>query len=191
VPAPLPVWASPALTERDVFVPVGNGRLTMSEPPPGKPAGALLRLDADTGKLIWRVDSEDGVLAPPVLDWERVYFVSRDGHCYAFSRGEGAVAWIRDMGSPAVAAPALAWGELCVVGTEGQLALLHPESGRLNAAFDFGSWSSARPRLLSAPAIEPGLGGERWVYVGTELRSAAGAAAILFCLADPAPQERR
>lgn len=185
VPAPLPVWGSPVLDGEGLFVPVGNGRLTSSEPPPGKPAGALLRVAPGDGTIVWRADADDGVLARPAVDAERAYFVSRDSFAYAVYRDTGVRAWKHDLGSPVVAAPALEGDRLYVISSDGLLACLDADTGERVWSFDFGRYSPARPRLLSGPLVAPGPKGQRWVYVGTELRGAGGAAAVLFCIEAP------
>jgi outer membrane protein assembly factor BamB len=183
-PSPLPIWGSPMLDGDDLFVPVGNGRLTSSEPPPGKPAGALLCVAAETGETRWEVAAGDGVLARPAVDGERAYFVSRDGYAYAVRRGDGSLVWRSDLASPSVAAPALRDGRLYVVAIDGLLACLNAATGERVWSFDFARYSTARPRLLSAPVVAE-WGGERRVYLGTELRGAGGSAALVFCLEEP------
>jgi outer membrane protein assembly factor BamB len=188
-PSPLPVWATPVLDGDHLFVAVGNGRLTSSEPPPGKPAGALLRLDVETGVIRWRADAGDGVLARPAVDADRVYFVSRDGYAYAVDRADGSLVWKHDLAGPSVAAPALADGRLYVVATDGLVACLRAATGERLWSFDLARYSRARPRLLSGPVVGSGPRGQRWVYLGTELRGAGASVAIVFCLEEPATPE--
>jgi outer membrane protein assembly factor BamB len=188
-PSPLPVWASPVLDGNDLFVAIGNGRLTSSEPPPGKPAGALLCIAAETGAIRWRADAADGVLARPAVDADRAYFVCRDGYAYAVDRADGSLVWKHDLAGPAVAAPAFADGRLYVVSTDGLLACLRAATGERLWSFDLARYSRARPRLLSGPVVGSGPRGQRWVYLGTELRGAGASAAIVFCLEEPATPE--
>src|SRR5262249_54009841 len=88
-PTDLPAGGPPAGAGGRVLVGLGNGRLVRSAAPPEKPAGALLCLDAATGKPCWRHDAGDAVHARPAVAEDRVYFTSRDGACYAVGRGDG------------------------------------------------------------------------------------------------------
>ncbi|MFO0841898.1 MAG: PQQ-binding-like beta-propeller repeat protein [Gemmataceae bacterium] len=56
LPTDLPVWGSPLLSGDDVFFGLGNGRLLTGPEPPETPAGAMICLDAGTGRLRWRYD---------------------------------------------------------------------------------------------------------------------------------------
>src|SRR5438132_730008 len=71
-PTDLPAWGSPAVDGSDVFIGLGNGRLVKSVDPPETPSGALLDLDAQTGKLRWRYPVSDAVLAKAAFDAEHV-----------------------------------------------------------------------------------------------------------------------
>lgn len=185
VPSSLPVWGRPIEDQGELFVPVGNGRLTASEPPPGKPAGALLCLEAESGGLRWRCEVDDSVLTHPALDRTHVYFGCRDGYCYAADRRKGKLTWEHSLGSPIVASPALREDRLVVVASDGLVVCLDTKTGKRRWKFDLAAQYSARPRLLSAPLLASGPQGELWIYLGTELRSEAGSTALLFCLEEP------
>jgi outer membrane protein assembly factor BamB len=184
VPTDLPVWAAPAVDGADVFVALGNGRLNESAAPPETPRGALLRLDAATGRQVWRYDAPDGVLVKPALDGQRVYFGSRDGCCYALERGAGRLVWKQDVRGPVVAAPCLCGGRLYVAAGEGRLYCLGAADGRPLWTFDVAAHSRTRPRLFSAPVVVPEDGGRRRIYFGAELRNPVSSAAMLYCLED-------
>ncbi len=185
VPTPLPAWATPVGDEQGLFVALGNGRLISSEPPPGIPAGALLRLDPRDGATLWRTDFVDSILARPALDAECVYVVCRDGWCYAVERLKGAIRWRHALDSPLVAEPELLQGRLYVVSTDGLLVCLEAASGTRLWEYDLAEFSTATPRVLAGPVVARGQNGSHWVYLGTELRSPAGGAALLFCLEEP------
>jgi hypothetical protein len=173
VPTDLPVWAAPAVGGAGPFVGLGDGRLSESAAPPGKPRGALLRLDAATGRQAWRYDVPDGVFVKPALDAGHVYFGARDGHCYCLDRADGRLVWKQDVGGPVVAAP-------CLCG--GRLYCRDAGSGRPHWVFDVAAHSQTRPRLFSAPVVVPEEGGRRRIYFGAELRNPVRSAALLYCL---------
>jgi outer membrane protein assembly factor BamB len=61
----LPVWGSPCVSGNRIFFGLGNGRYDRSGE---RPAGALLCVDAQTGKELWCHEVDDAVLmAPPRL----------------------------------------------------------------------------------------------------------------------------
>jgi outer membrane protein assembly factor BamB len=183
-PTDLPVWAAPAVDGADVFVALGNGRLSESVAPPERPRGALLRLDADTGREVWRYDVPDGVLVKPSLDAGRVYFGARDGCCYCVERAGGRLVWKQDVGGPVVAAPCLCGDRLYVAAGEGRVCCLGAGDGRPVWVFDVAAHSRTRPRLFSAPVVVAEEGGRRRIYFGAELRNPVSSAALLYCLED-------
>lgn len=94
---------------------------------------ALVRLDAATGELIWKVDMpyfEDdrpkkmkGITAHygPVLAGGRIVVASGDGLVRFFSPVDGSIVATAEIPGGAAAQPALAGGMLLVVGQNGQL----------------------------------------------------------------------
>lgn len=182
VPTPLPVWGGPVVAGDSVLVPLGNGRLTSSEEPPGRPAGGLLCLDASSGEQRWRFDVADSVMAAPTVTAAAVLFTSRDGWCYAVDRQEGRLVWKHDLGSPVVTMPQVVAGQVYIASSEGLLAVLDAASGERLAAFDVAARFPSMPRILGSPAVAIGRNGLPRVYLGTELRGAGRPAAVLLCL---------
>jgi outer membrane protein assembly factor BamB len=182
-PTDLPVWGSPVVEGGQVFFGLGNGRLERSVDPPARPAGALLCLDAATGKVRWRCPAGDGVLVRPAVGARQAFFVSRDGCCYAVRRESGALAWKTDLGGPLVAAPALAGDRLYLVTRGGRVAALAAEDGRILWSYDLADKTHTDPRMYSAPvaARDPATG-SRQVIFGAELRNPVNSAAVLYCL---------
>jgi outer membrane protein assembly factor BamB len=185
-PTELPVWGSPAVSGEQAFFGLGNGRLDRSVPHPEKPAGALLCLEARTGRRCWRFEVPDGVLAQPAVDSRHVWFGARDGCCYCLERGDGQLCWRADLGSPVVTRPALCDGSVYALGSGGRVQRLDADRGTPGWTFDVAAWSQTRPRLFSSPAVvadaEPG--GSRHLYFGSELRNSVNSAAVLYCLRD-------
>jgi outer membrane protein assembly factor BamB len=187
-PTDLPVWGSPTIDGDDVYFGLGNGRLTNSVAPPETPAGALLCLDCRTGQSRWRYPVADGVLAQPSVDAQRVYFTSRDGHCYAVERKSGQLAWKQDLGSPVVTRPAVVDGRVYVVATGGRIGCFAAESGAPLWTWDLAAYTRMQPRLFSSPTVlpeGPTSQSRRGIYFGTELRNPVSSAAVVYCLRDP------
>jgi outer membrane protein assembly factor BamB len=182
----LPAWGSPAPDGARVYFGLGNGRLGASAAAPERPAGALLCVNADSGRTCWRYDVPDGVFAKPAAGGGRVYFGARDGWCYCLDRERGRLCWKKHLGSAVVTTPALCDGRLYVAASGGRVCCLAADSGRELWAFDVARHSQTKPRLFSSPAVvaEPGEGGGRRIYFGAELRNPLSSAAVLYCLRD-------
>jgi outer membrane protein assembly factor BamB len=198
IPVDLPAWGSPEVSGEEVFFGLGNGNFLESDK---KPAGAVLCVEAQTGKRQWRYDVPDGVLDRPAVDRERVYFGSRDGHCYCVDRREGQRLWKAELGSPVVAAPALARSlsgvvegrdgsgyfpttGVYAVAAAGIVGCLDPRTGKEEWRFDVASHSGALPELFSSPAVavlRDGTGERRLIYFGAGLNNGQSKAAALYC----------
>jgi outer membrane protein assembly factor BamB len=180
----LPAWGSPALADGQVFFGVGNGDI-FQDTKGEKPAGAVVCVEAATGKELWRHRVGGGVLKKPAVDRYHVYFGSRDGHCHCVERQRGRLRWKKDLGSAVVAAPALfrcpecGSARLYVMGSGGRLESLDPATGYRYWTFDLGRDS----HLSSSPSVtatHTGQGERRRLYFGAGLNGATVPA--VFCL---------
>ena len=175
------MWAAAAAPGEKVFFALGNGDLVQKA---DKPAGALLCLEAGTGRRLWRHDVPDAVFGRPALDEKHVYLGSRDGHCYCLERATGRLCWKHNAGSAVVAAPALAGSRLYVVGSGGQLWCCATANGQVAWAFDLGKQSGKAPMVFAAPAMADEAGRRR-LYLGAGLDNLTSSAATLYCLEEP------
>ncbi len=180
----LPAWGSPVVAGDQVFFGLGNGDIYNDDK---EPAGALLCLDARTGKELWRYKLPNGVLKQPAVDKQHVYFACRDGLCYCLNRKDGQIVWKAGIKSPGVAAPALVRCEHCgtarlyVAGSGGRFVCLDPDTGAQVWALDLG----VETHLFSNPvvAVDRTAGGERRrIYFGAGLKKSTQPA--VFCLED-------
>jgi outer membrane protein assembly factor BamB len=188
MPTDLPVWGMPAVAGGFVYAGVGNGNFMESAE---RPAGAVLCLEAATGKRVWRYDVADAVLTHVAADAERVYFGSRDGNCYALERKEGKLAWKVGLGSPVVASPALVPGEggaaLYALGSAGRAVRLEAATGQVEWRFDVAKdakQDADAVQLFSSPCVVTG-GERRRVYFGSGLDNFARG--ILYAIEERAP----
>jgi outer membrane protein assembly factor BamB len=187
LPSNLPAWGSPVVDGGRVFFGLGNGDV-FGDASDQASAGALLCLDAGTGRELWRYPVPNGVLKRPAVDTHHVYFGARDGNAYCLARAGGGLRWKRWLGSPVVAAPALARCSCCrataavyFLASAGHLFCLDPDTGGL-----MGSYDLDRPAHVSAsPVVEviPALGGDwRRVYFGAGLDGLA--VPVVYCFED-------
>ena len=187
----LPAWGSPTVAGSQAFFGLGNGRLVRGPGRAERAAGALLCVDAVSGKTIWRFDAGDAVFARPAVDNARVYFGARDGCCYAVGRDDGRLCWKQPLSSPVMTRPALVFDSLYVAASAGQIARLDAASGRILWIFDLAGYSQSSPRLLASPlAFSLPNGTRRRIYVAAELQNPVSSAALLLCLEEPASDPR-
>src|SRR5262245_5846366 len=194
LPPHLPVWGSPTVAGQHVCFGLGNGDFTRSA---DKPAGAVMCLEAATGKRIWRVDVPDGVLDRPAIDRHRVYFGSRDGCLYCVSRKDGTSLWKKDLGSPVVASVALARqpgtgaASVYALGSGGKLYCFDPETGREDYTFDVLKDTQGKPPELYSSMVvvmsADGQGTRRQILFGAGVNNFVTKAAVVYCYEDRWP----
>jgi outer membrane protein assembly factor BamB len=192
MPTDLPVWGMPAVWDEHLYASLGNGNYLESA---DKPAGAVLCLEAETGKRVWRYDVRDGVLVRVTVDAKSVWFASRDRHCYCLDRKEGVLRWKTDLGSPVLASPFLAEGgrgsSLYTVSSDGLLNCLDPNTGAVGWTFDVAQDARQKAMVFSSPMVvvrEGSKGESRLIYFGCGLNDFAGG--ILYCLEEQAKTPR-
>jgi outer membrane protein assembly factor BamB len=184
-PCNLPVVGSPALAGERVFFGLGNGDMTHSA---NGPAGALVCLDASTGRTCWRYDVRDGVFARPAPRKDAVWFCSRDHHCYCLDSDTGELRRKEDLGSALVAAPALVASTLYIASSAGQIHVVDAGSGEGPWVFDLAKRLGANAQLFSSPAVisnPEGLEHGRQIYIGVGLDNAVSSTAAVYCLQYP------
>jgi outer membrane protein assembly factor BamB len=78
--------------------------------------GALYSFAANTGRLLWKLQTGGPVHSSPAIDGGRVYVGSEDGRVYAVDAVTGGIAWSRDTGGPVYGSPAVGFGGVFVIG---------------------------------------------------------------------------
>jgi outer membrane protein assembly factor BamB len=193
VPVNLPCWAEPVVLGERVLFALGNGDV-FSDATDEKPGGAILCLEAATGREVWRYDVPNGVLEKPAVDAHRVYFGARDGHCYCLALADGAELWKQSLGMPIVASVALdscpgdcgRVNSVYAITSAGRVNCLDPYTGQLH--WSYRGLEQNEAVVCAAPTIlvhqRPG-GDRRYIYLGAGLQN--GAVPALFCLKDFLP----
>jgi outer membrane protein assembly factor BamB len=189
----LPAWGSPVLAGDRVFFGIGNGRFDASDL--GKPAGAVLCVNASDGETDWRFDTRDGVLCRPSVDRCRVWCGCRDGNLYCLDRRTGKLHWKRDLGSPVVTAAAVvrcAPGGLAnavyALGSEGQTFCLEPNTGAVYWQHDLTDGGRLAVTLWSSPSLTVAGHDQaretRQLIFGATLGSVDAPSPAVFCFKD-------
>jgi outer membrane protein assembly factor BamB len=191
LPVEFSAFASPRVDGERVFFGIGNGNLVASITE--SPAGALLCVEARSGRELWRYAVPDGVHAQALVSGRDVYFASRDHHCYCLDAASGRLRWKRDLGSPIVTAPVPATAgrdglksRLYVAAGGGMIWSLDPSTGLPQGMHDLSTEANGQAQILSTPAvvIDQGELGQRWrLYVGCGL-GAFPMTPVLYCLDD-------
>ena len=96
--------------------------------------GEVFRLDAVSGKVIWKSTLNVAVSAPPAVDSKRVYLVAKDNSSWALNKKNGKVVWFRD-GPPSKtvvvggAGPAVKNDLVVIPSGSGEITAVLKESG--------------------------------------------------------------
>jgi outer membrane protein assembly factor BamB len=168
-----------------VFYAVGTGNMgadtyhydeegTPKEP---EPAGAVVCLDAATGKEEWRYPLPKSVHTGVAVDALSAYVGCRDGSVYALDRKNGKLRWKLSIGGAVLSCPAVAAVggfpvAVYAVSQEGLMVCLNPQTGVVN-------WQKPLPGfrwdgkpengVMCAPVVlttPTATGSTRTIYVG-------------------------
>jgi outer membrane protein assembly factor BamB len=176
-PTDQPAFGAPAVLDGQVFIGTGNGKLNQSD---RDPVGALLCLDGNTGRRLWRYEVGDVVFGAPVVAGELVCFGSRDQRSYGVDRRDGRLHWKQNLGSPITAAPVQSGNDLYIAATAGMLYRLDPNTGAIRWRLDLGKRTAVTPDLLSTPARD-----DAHLYLGAGLHYPIGYGAVVYAVKLP------
>lgn len=191
-PVPFPVWSTPVLHEGELFVAFGNGDVFDDAP---EPAGAVYKLNPQTGAIVWKTALPNSVLQKPSVDQENLYVGCRDGACYALDRKRGKIVWMVNLGSPVIGTPALATtldgkssASVFALSDRGRIACLQPKTGLADWTINL---EDGKLRFLAAPAVAVRAteGGEQRLLLVGGGDTVSGAKATLFCFEDFVPRK--
>ena len=111
--------------------------------------GHIVKLDARTGKTIWKKTLPGRAESSPVVIGNSVYFGCENGELFSLSTVSGNVRWSTKLGGPVKAAPAYYGGRLYVGDYGGYMNAVDADTGKL-------IWQSS--------ALGPGFGGSGEFY---------------------------
>jgi outer membrane protein assembly factor BamB len=181
----LRAFSAPTVSGSKVFYAVGTGNMgadTWHYDEEGgaqekEPAGAVVCLDAATGKEEWRYPLPKSVHTGCAVDALSVYAGCRDGFVYALDRKTGKLRWKTGIGLAVLSCPAVATSggfpvAVYAVSQEGLVTCLNPQTGTVNwqKALPGFRWDGkpdggvmCSPIIVTAPTPT---GSTRTIYVG-------------------------
>ena len=149
------VTGTVTLADDAVVIGSGNGTLAASA---ANPSGAVIALDARTGKLKWATPMADTVLGPVAYNAGLLVAPVRTGEIVALDAANGAVRWRATVSKtfPVLGGVALAADKVYALAADGTLAVIDRQNGRVmevvatNAAgrVTFGL-ASAAPQMIN------------------------------------------
>ncbi|MFN7950483.1 MAG: PQQ-binding-like beta-propeller repeat protein [bacterium] len=154
-------WSSPAIDDDTVYI--------------GLEDGALLAVDARSGKRVWRYRTGGAVLSSPAIDGELVLVGSEDQNLHAVDRKVGVARWTAPLGSAVTSSPLVKGGRIfvgswdenlyCLSEKDGAVLWSHPTGGRVWSspalADDTVVVASASGYIL---ALDPRDGSRKWRF---------------------------
>src|SRR5262249_2613858 len=185
-PVPLRSFGPPLVIDDRVVYGLGTGNMASDvceypeekgRPPETTPAGAVVCVEAATGKIIWQYDLTPSVPPPPAADRLFVYAPSRDGCVHCLNRRNGKLRWKTPLGVTITAGPAVVADEdgfpiaVYAISTEGTVACLNPYTGRPFWVRDLREHTGKLvEEVLCTPAVATE-GNKRTVYIGAMLKN--------------------
>jgi outer membrane protein assembly factor BamB len=122
----------------------------------GAEDGAVYALDATSGALRWRSETDGSIVSTPCVDDETVFIGNLAGTLWAIDATSGSPRWKTPAGSSIYASPSSARGLVYVGTTKGMMLAIHDATGATSWKADLGSV------INSAPVISGSV-----LYVGT------------------------
>lgn len=92
--------------------------------------GRVVKLEADTGKRLWSVDTKASLAAGPGVGEGLVVVGSSDGYVIALDTGSGAERWRAEVSSEVLAVPRIDLDKVIVQTADGTIAALAGNDGR-------------------------------------------------------------
>jgi outer membrane protein assembly factor BamB len=160
---------------------LGTGNLTLDlEGDEKTPAGAVVCVEADAGKEVWRYELGRSVHTPLAADAFSVYATSRDGAVHCLDRRTGKLRWKTGVGATITAGPAVATAggypvAVYAVSTDGMMVCLNPQSGKVAWARNLREYTGKDVEdVFSTPTVvttETPAGSRRVIYIGAQLKN--------------------
>ncbi len=178
-------FGAPLVLGNHIFYGVGTGNMSADVheyPEEGSarekdPAGAIVCLEQESGKEVWRYDLPRSVHTGLAGDTFSIYACSRDGSVYALDRKTGKLRWKTGIGGAITSAPAVSTTggvpvAVYAVSREGLAVCLNPHTGKVvwQKQLPGFKWDGQEANgVLSSPSIVTSTtptGSKRTIYIG-------------------------
>ena len=135
-------------------------------------SGNAYKLDAATGKQLWKVTLDGALRSSPIVSGGMVYFGSGNSHCYALSAATGQTVWDVATSGAVLTSPVVTGGLVDFVSADNTVYSLNARTGRKAWSVPFDADPSLVPlvydgRILYVTAgdtlysLDPGSGRQR------------------------------
>ncbi len=180
-PVSLRSFGPPLAIDNRVIYGLGTGNMTsdtftydeeVGKAPETDPAGAVIAVDAATGKLAWRYDLTRSVHTSLAADEVYIYAASRDGCVHCLSRKTGKLRWKMPLGITLTAGPAVATDAdgfplaVYAASTNGTVACLNPHTGRPFWVRDLREETGKIVEEIYSTPVVVTEGAKRSIYIG-------------------------
>lgn len=184
-PTRLRSFGPPLVAGAQVLFGLGTGNLLdelsrereVGVPRETHPAGAVLCLDAATGRVQWETPLPRPIHTTMAADERHVYACSQDGWVYALARSDGSIQWKRQIGEAFASGVSLApasegWpAVLYAVTRSGDAVALQPVDGHVLWARSLAEMTERNVEVFATPRVYATGSGkdQREVVVGVKL----------------------
>ncbi len=144
------------------------------------PAGAIVCVEAETGKLAWQYDLTRSVHTSLAADAFSVYAASRDGAVHCLDRKTGKLRWKTGIGATFTSGPAVAASggipvAVYAITTEGTMVCLNPQNGKVCWIRDLREHTKRSvEEVYTTPTVvveSTPTGSRRTIYTGAMLKN--------------------
>jgi outer membrane protein assembly factor BamB len=181
----LSCYSCPTIEKDRVIFSLGTGDVESSGP---SPAGAVVAIDKETGRQMWRTNLPDSVLGSPLIVQNDVFVGCRDGRLVSLSILDGKFRWQTELGTPVLAAPASEWyghsGGTVAVTSSGRCVKFSPSQGRVLNEIELVRAVHGNSGLFIATPIVIEMFWNRNVYISGAIVRGIRETPCLICLTD-------
>jgi outer membrane protein assembly factor BamB len=183
-PIDLSSFSQPAIVDKTLYFSLGTGDL---ESDSQKPAGAVVAVNAETGKQVWRTDLPNGVFGSPTHISDTMLVTCRNGTVCALRQSDGLIQWQFDLGGPAIASPSIADNHsgsfVLLVSRAGRCVKLNVWNGSILDDINLVRAANADSgQFFSAPASHYLRWGGKRIYIAGSVTRGMHETPVLFCL---------
>ena len=141
----------------------------------------LYCIESETGQIAWRWRTGADVVGVPVVDDQRVYFVSLDNVLRGLSRKSGSQAWKRVLPFRPIAGPVHVGDALVVAGLAPDLLAVNAKDGTSAGNLSAPGVMSTAPRYVDSPDLLTRL----MIIVTTDIAKGATVTAMTHAIDPP------